>query len=163
MKKTCLLLYVTMLTSCASNDMKTVKEAAIIPLNDLNLVNAEIPDVLELARKNPYLIPEGYSCETLDSEITELDAALGADLDTTETESNPSLVERGVDAVRDRTIKTLRSTTQSVVPYRKWVRKLSGAERYTRKVAAAINAGVVRRAFLKGLRAGGQCEGDNQI
>jgi hypothetical protein len=38
-----------------------------------------------------------------------------------------------------------------VVPYRGWVRKLTGAERYSKEVAAAIAAGTVRRAFLKGV------------
>jgi hypothetical protein len=37
------------------------------------------------------------------------------------------------------------------VPFRGWVRKLSGAERYSKEVAAAIAAGTVRRAYLKGL------------
>ena len=38
-----------------------------------------------------------------------------------------------------------------IVPFRGWVRKLSGAERHARDVAAAIGAGAVRRAFLKGI------------
>jgi hypothetical protein len=37
------------------------------------------------------------------------------------------------------------------------VRKLSGAERYERKVAAAIAAGSVRRAYLKGLGQAAGC------
>jgi hypothetical protein len=43
------------------------------------------------------------------------------------------------------------------VPFRGWVRKLSGAERYSRQVAAAIAAGAARRAFLKGLAQGKGC------
>lgn len=38
-----------------------------------------------------------------------------------------------------------------MIPFRGWVRKLSGAERHSRKVEAAIAAGTVRRAFLKGV------------
>jgi hypothetical protein len=37
------------------------------------------------------------------------------------------------------------------------VRKLSGAERYSREVAAAIAAGTIRRAFLKGMRQAAGC------
>jgi hypothetical protein len=38
-----------------------------------------------------------------------------------------------------------------VIPFRGWVRKLDGAERHSKEVAAAIAAGSVRRAFLKGV------------
>jgi hypothetical protein len=37
------------------------------------------------------------------------------------------------------------------------VRQLSGAERYSKKVAAAIAAGAVRRGFLRGLIAARGC------
>jgi hypothetical protein len=37
------------------------------------------------------------------------------------------------------------------------VRKLSGAERYSKQVAAAIAAGTVRRAFLKGMAQASAC------
>jgi len=40
---------------------------------------------------------------------------------------------------------------ESLIPYRSWVRKLSGAERASKAVAAAISAGMVRRGFLKGM------------
>jgi len=51
----------------------------------------------------------------------------------------------------------LRSTTEGLVPFRGWVRKLSGAERYSKQVQAAIAAGAARRAFLKGLMAAKAC------
>ena len=38
-----------------------------------------------------------------------------------------------------------------VIPFRGWIRKLSGAERHDKYVQAAITAGAVRRAYLKGL------------
>jgi hypothetical protein len=41
--------------------------------------------------------------------------------------------------------------------FRGWVRKLSGAERYSKQVAAAIAAGSIRRAFLKGLGQAAAC------
>jgi hypothetical protein len=45
-----------------------------------------------------------------------------------------------------------------VVPFRSWVRKLSGAERYSRDVSAAIAAGIVRRSYLKGVGQVRGCE-----
>ena len=34
---------------------------------------------------------------------------------------------------------------------RSWVRKLTGAEKYSREVEASITAGTIRRSYLKGL------------
>lgn len=46
---------------------------------------------------------------------------------------------------------------EGIVPFRGWVRKLSGAERYAKEVAAAITAGTIRRAYLKGLGQAAGC------
>jgi len=129
-------------------------QAATTPLSDLNLVRAEIPAVLLTAQKAPYAIPANRSCEALAGDVHALDAALGADLDTPATAANPGLVERGGDAA----MGAVRGAAEGVVPFRGWVRKLSGAERYAREVAAAIAAGSIRRGFLKGL---GQAAGCN--
>jgi hypothetical protein len=45
----------------------------------------------------------------------------------------------------------VRSGAQSLVPFRGFMRTLSGAERADRIVRESIIAGGVRRAFLKGL------------
>jgi hypothetical protein len=135
-------------------------QAATVPLNDLNLVQAAIPPVLQAAQRGPYAAPADPGCPALTAEILALDAFLGADLDTVATPSNPSLIERGAGvvtgAVSDAAVGVVRGVTD-VVPFRRWVRKLSGAERYSRDVAAAIAAGTIRRAFLKGLRHAAAC------
>ena len=47
----------------------------------------------------------------------------------------------------------LKGPREDVVPFRTTgLRKLSGAERYSKQVQAAIVAGTVRRSFLKGIR-----------
>lgn len=126
-------------------------QAAVAPLNDLNLLRAEIPEVLRAARKAPYEPPAELSCDRLAAEVRRLDAVLGADLDTPATAANPSLIERGSDAAGDAVVGAVRNTTEGVIPFRGWVRKLTGAERSAREAAAAIAAGTVRRAYLKGL------------
>lgn len=135
-----------------------VTDAATAPLSDLNLVNAPIPAVLAAARKGPYLPPSDPSCAGLTAEVNALDALLGPDLDTPATPANPGLLERGMTAVGDAAIGTVRGAAEGVMPFRRWVRKLSGAERYSKEVAAAIAAGGVRRSFLKGLGHAGGCE-----
>lgn len=132
-------------------------DAATAPLNDLNLVHADIPAVLAEAQKQPYLVPADVSCHALSAAVLNLDAALGPDLDTPATESNPGLIERGTNEAKSSVVGALRSTTEGMIPFRGWVRKLTGAERYSQQVAASIAAGTVRRAFLKGLRVSKEC------
>jgi hypothetical protein len=134
-----------------------ITQAATTPFSDLNLVRADIPPVLAAAQKAPYAVPVDRSCPTLANDVRSLDAALGADLDTPATESNPSLIDRGSNAVSDAAGNALKGAAESVIPFRGWVRKLSGAERYSREVAAAIAAGTIRRAYLKGLGQAAGC------
>jgi hypothetical protein len=128
-------------------------QAVVTPLSDLNLVRAEIPPVLQAALKAPYGMPADRSCAALATDVQALDAVLGADLDTPPGATNPSLIDRGGDAA----VGAFRHTTEGIVPFRGWVRKLTGAEKYSREVAAAIAAGTVRRAYLKGLGLAGAC------
>lgn len=146
------------LVACATQDQKEVVDAATVPLQDLHLVHAEIPAALREAQKQPYAIPADTGCAALLTQVRDLDEVLGPDLDATETDANPSLIERGTKEAKKAAVKALRHTTEDVVPYRAWVRKLSGAERYSKKVAAAIAAGTIRRAFLKGLIASQTCQ-----
>ena len=131
-------------------------DAATTPLSDLNLVRAEIPAVLIDAKKAPYAVPLKASCEVFAANVQALDDALGPDLDAPVLASDAGLAERGADVVGNAAVGALRSAAEGVIPFRGWVRKLTGAERYAREVAASIAAGTVRRAFLKGL---GQAQG----
>jgi len=145
-----------------------ILEAATTPLADLNIVRAEIPPLLLAAQKGPYARPADASCTGIAAEIRALDAVLGADLDTPVTPINPnliphsvdSLILQGVDFASDAAVEAamgaMRGAAAGIVPYRHWVRKLSGAERYSKEVVAAIAAGGVRRSYLKGF---GQASG----
>jgi hypothetical protein len=151
-------LWVCALVACAAPDTARqgdkgtqVVETATTPLSDLNLVRTEIPAALLAAQKGPYALPPEASCEALVHEVQELDAALGPDLDTPATPANPGLIERGAGALGSAAVDALRGAAEGVVPFRGWVRKLTGAERYSKEGAAAIAAGTVRRAYLKGV------------
>jgi hypothetical protein len=163
------LLLMALLAACSTNSSSNgpdlqaktnaqITQAATTPLSDLNLVRADIPPVLAAAQKAPYALPADRGCPALASDVRSLDAALGADLDTPATESNPSLIDRGSNAVSDAAGNALKGAAESVIPFRGWVRKLSGAERYSREVAAAIAAGTIRRAYLKGLGQAAGCQ-----
>jgi hypothetical protein len=130
-----------------------IAQAATTPLNDLNLVNAPIPTVLLEAQRAPYGEPADGTCAGIEAQVIALDAVLGADLDVPPTPANPSLIERGAGLMSQAATQQVRGAAESVVPFRSWVRRLSGAERYSRDVAAAIAAGTVRRSYLKGMGA----------
>ncbi len=142
-----------LVVGCASSE-KAVHGAVTTPLNDLNLVNSSVPDVLKNARKAPYELAEPSTCDDLRLAILALDDALGPDLDTPETKENRSLIERGGTAVGG----AVQNAAEGVIPFRSWVRKLSGAERKSRQVKAAITAGTVRRGFLKGVAKARSCD-----
>ena len=147
------LLVAAALTACASSSQDKVAGAATTPLSDLNVVRADIPDVLKAAAAAPYAPPADGSCPGLAGGIRALDEVLGPDLDAPHTAGNPGLLDRGEDAATG----ALQRTAEGVIPFRGWVRKLSGAERYARQVSAAITAGGVRRGYLRGLAAAKAC------
>lgn len=134
-----------------------VGQAAITPLSDLNVVQQKIPAALLEARDGgAYKVPEKLDCPSVQYEITRLDVALGADFDAGDKDK-PSLLERGGDMAENYGVGFVRRTMEGFVPFRSWLRKLTGAEKHSKQVAAAIAAGGVRRAYLKGLRQGLGC------
>lgn len=148
--------FVVAVGACSS-PQKDISNVATSPLNDLNIVRGKIPKVLNQARRQPYLIPADQSCEALTADIKALDEVLGPDLDVPPSDDDPGLLERGTTAAGNEAMGALKGTAEDVVPFRHWVRKLSGAERYSNKVEAAIVAGTVRRSFLKGIRFAREC------
>lgn len=140
-----------LLGACATDHKQRVSDAAVTPLNDLNLVKTPIPEVLKRAKDGAYALADTRECKGLNEEIALLDAALGPDIDAPD-EDKPDWLERGGDAAANAAVGALQRTAEGVVPFRSWVRKLSGAERQSRRVREAVIAGGLRRAFLKGVR-----------
>lgn len=125
---------------------ENLEGAAKAPLRDLNLLRTKIPDVLLEAMADPYARPPDQKCLTLIAEIQPLNDALGADLDEAVINED-DLLARG----KDTAYGAVAGLATDTIPFRGWVRKLSGAERHDKLVAAAVTAGGVRRAYLKGL------------
>lgn len=128
------------------------------PFKDLNLVKDEIPPLLMAAKKDVYAIPAQANCAGLHAEILQFDALLGADLDAVGTAEKLSLAERGASLVGKEAARAVSGAVNGLVPYRGWVRKLSGAEKHSKEVTSAIAAGSARRSFLKGVAAGIGCK-----
>lgn len=115
-------------------------DVAATPVTDLNLRKDKIPDVLLAAQANPYDLGGLSRCGPLIAAVEELDGILGDDLDL------PQEVRRGPSAGR-----VAQSVVGSFIPFRGIVREVSGANRHQREVQAAIQAGLARRGFLKGV------------
>jgi hypothetical protein len=117
----------------------------------LEAAGVALVPVTQLAQQHPYLVPVDGNCAAIIAEIHKLDEVLGADLDAPASDDTPSLLDRSGDFAEDQAVGAVQRTAEGLVPFRGWVRKLSGAERYSKKVSASITAGSVRRAFLKGV------------
>lgn len=124
--------------------------AATAPLDDLNLRRQHIPTVLLQAEANPYDLRNLNQCATIGAEIARLNDALGADTDEPPSPDGSFLSERAADAAAGAALDTIRDATTDFIPGRSWIRQLSGAEQHSRHVQSAIQAGRMRRAFLKG-------------
>ncbi|MGI4817206.1 MAG: hypothetical protein ACRYFE_01655 [Janthinobacterium lividum] len=120
------------------------------PLEDLNLVREDIPQVLLQARENPYDARGMARCAAIGAEIARLDEALGPDSDVAHEEDGP-LSEQAADAAADATLDAVRGTVTDFIPARSWVRRLTGAHQHSQLVQSSIRAGLQRRSFLKGI------------
>jgi hypothetical protein len=134
-----------------------VGAAATAPLDDLNLRRQYIPTVLLQAEANPYDLRNLTQCSTIGAEITRLNEALGPDTDEPPAPDGSTMGERAGDAASQAALDAIRDTATDFIPGRSWIRRLSGAEQHSRHVQAAIGAGRMRRAFLKGVGMNRNC------
>jgi hypothetical protein len=127
-------------------DREGLKGVAKAPLRDLNVLRTKIPEVLLQALADPYERPNTGKCAELIALLKPLNDALGADLDVPSVDED-DLLDKGKSGA----LGLMAGAASDVIPFRGWVRKLTGAERHDHLVQAASVAGAVRRRYLKGL------------
>lgn len=132
-------------------------DAVTSPLVDLNVRRDQVPTVLLQAQANPYDRRNLSQCTTIGAEVARLDEALGPDRDEPPAPDSPSLNERAQDALAEAALDAIRDAVTDFIPYRGWVRQLTGAQARSRTVQDAVEAGRLRRAFLKGLGMRANC------
>ena len=120
------------------------KDVITQPLNDFNVAQPDIPAILVRAKAAPYEAPSAGDCGALNSEIGDLDKALGPDLDLAKGEDKIS------KKVSDMTFDLARGAVSGLIPFRGVVRYVTGAEKRAREINEALIAGTVRRSYLKG-------------
>jgi hypothetical protein len=136
------------------NGMRGVVEQ---PFRDFGIVRSKIPRVLVAAIADPYARPLPASCDGIAAEMTRLNIALGPDLDEPVSTEHPGVLTRGEGAAKVAALDAMRSEEQSYIPFDGFIRVLSGADRHDHLVMAAIQAGAIRRGYLKGLGEMRQC------
>lgn len=124
-------------------------DAALSPLEDINLKRDKIPETFQ-AIDNPYGVDPEISCAQIAVEVTELDALLGRDWDIPPPDKK-GLSERAADGASTAFLDAVSSGASGLIPYRGFVRTLSGAARHEKKVRKAYERGSHRRTFLKAI------------
>ena len=156
--KTSLLALSLALTLAACASSSGAPNGASAPQgNVLGLGKVDVPAALQAAKLQPYAVPGDGQCAALLTEVRALDEVLGPDLDTPASAEHPGLIERGATEGGNVIADAVKGSTEGLIPYRGWIRKLSGAEQSSRNLSAAIAAGGIRRGFLKGLRLAKSC------
>lgn len=128
---------------------KKTMEIGSQPVRDVGLSKKKIPPVLEEALADPYSLKGLKSCASLTAQIVRLNEALGPDYKTdNEYKENRAgkLAEAGG-----------KSVVNAIIPFRGIVRELSGAAPADRRMNAAVDAGLARRGFLRGVHAKQGC------
>ena len=117
----------------------TAVDVITTPAGDLNLRKGKIPALLEAAVADPYNLVGLKTCAQLSLAVGQLDIILGPDRDIPQDRAERLSVGR-----------VAQSAVGSFIPFRGIIREVSGANSHQRKVDDAVEAGMARRAFLKG-------------
>lgn len=131
-------------------------DAAVQPLRDFGMVKRKIPAALARIG-DPYAPPTGQSCEWIQYEIQQLDAALQGDVEAPAGHDERSMATRGGTMAREGATEAVRGVGSMLVPQRSLVRMLTGASKADRLYAEAEQRGMVRRGYLRGLADSKKC------
>jgi hypothetical protein len=132
-----------------------VVDAAASPFRDIGLVRPEVPATLQ-GLGYPYSSAGlTIGCDAVLYEIGKLDAILGAESFQPGLERGIS--SKGLDAIEGAVINAARDAAGDIIPYRGWVRRISGAAKAEKEASRAIIQGQTRRAYLRGYGAALGC------
>jgi hypothetical protein len=119
------------------------------PVHDVDASRTKIPPVLEAASADPYSLVGARTCAQITRNIAELTDALGPDF-----ESGAARKENKAGKLAEAGGKTI---VNAIIPFRGLVRELSGAAPAQRRLNDAVDAGLARRGFLRGLQNARRC------
>jgi hypothetical protein len=120
------------------------------PVRDVGVNKREIPEVLERAALDPYAIGGARTCNQIGAAMAELNDVLGPDY-----EAGGVKKENRAGRLAEAGGKTV---VNALIPFRGLVREVSGAAPAERRYNAALDAGLVRRGFLRGIATAKGCK-----
>jgi hypothetical protein len=121
----------------------SAERMATKPLKDLNLMKDEIPPEIQAIMNRPYDISKLKTCADKKNAVRRLTEVLGPDVDSAQAQKkgeNPAEFALGA----------AESVVGGLIPGMGIIRKISGAEAAEKKAKAAVLAGQLRRAYIKG-------------
>ena len=142
--------------STVSQAREGFADAALSPLEDLNLRRDQIPPLLA-EMKNPYELPANLSCEEIVSMLVPLNTVLGPDWDTSDPDERLN-TEKLADEAADAALGAVESGVTGWIPYRGLLREATGAAAHQRKYNQAYRIGAQRRTYLKGYGLAMNCD-----
>lgn len=132
-----------------------VVDAAASPFRDIGLVRPEVPATLQNLGYPYSSMGLTVGCDAVLYEIGKLDAILGPENFQPGVERGIS--SKGLDAIEGAVINAARDAAGDIIPYRGWVRRISGAAKAEKEASRAIIQGQTRRAYLRGYGAALGC------
>jgi hypothetical protein len=133
-----------------ADTLNTAGNIATQPVRDVGVNKREIPAVLERSALDPYAIDGARTCTQIGAAMAELNEVLGPDY-----EAGGSKKENRAGRLAEAGGKTV---VNALIPFRGLVREVSGAAPAERRYNAALDAGLVRRGFLRGLATAKGCK-----
>jgi hypothetical protein len=121
---------------------KSAENIVTKPLKDANIVRTEIPAELQAIMNDPYSLKGLSTCAQFSAEIAKLTKVLGPDVDAQKPTKD--------DSASELVLGQIERTAGGLVPGSGIIRRVSGAEAQEKKAKAAVYAGSLRRAYLKG-------------
>jgi hypothetical protein len=113
------------------------------PARDLGISKTEIPPVLAKAQTSPYSLVGIKTCKQIGDAIRALNVPLGPDFaagpQEAESRSGKLAAAGG------------RAVVNTIIPFRGIVREVTGAAPAERRYQEAVDAGIARRGFLRGV------------
>ena len=120
---------------------KSAEHIVTQPVRDIGLAKDKIPPILEQAIASPYGL-RSSQCKAVVAELVQLNLALGRDFDSPVVKGDKAsqIASAGGEAL-----------VGMLIPFRGLVREVTGAASAERRKIAAINAGIARRGYLRGI------------
>ena len=129
----------------------TIENIGEKPLKDLNIIKPKVAPEMERIMEEPYSLKGIKTCGQYRTAIGRLTELLGPDVDSPQLQKkdkSPAEVALGLGE----------SAAGSLIPFTGLIRRISGAEARDKYAKAAVYAGSVRRAYLKGTARAKRCK-----